>query len=136
MCAIKTYPPGTLGKYDYVVLLSRYQGQYLLSRHKARSTWELQGGHIEPGETPQQAAGRELFEESGALSFDLIPLCDYSGEEPGKNNPGSGMVFSTVIHEIGPLLDCEMAEIHAFDILPENLTYPQITAAIMSEFMS
>ena len=93
MNEIKTFPPGILGSYDYVVMLSRYQGKIMLSRHKQRMTWELQGGHIEPGETPEQAAKRELFEESGAVSFELIPLCDYCGEEPGKHNFGRGMVF-------------------------------------------
>ena len=90
---IRTFPFGELGNYNYAVILSRYNGQLLLSRHKCRDTWELQGGHIEPGETPEQAARRELYEESGALDFDLQPLCDYCGEEPGKQNNGSGMVF-------------------------------------------
>jgi 8-oxo-dGTP diphosphatase len=35
----------------------------VLSCH--RKVWELPGGLIDPGETPRQAAERELFEESG-----------------------------------------------------------------------
>ena len=65
----KTYPLGKLKKYKYVVVLSYYNGKILLSRHKDRSTWETQGGHIEENETPIEAAKRELFEESGALVF-------------------------------------------------------------------
>ena len=45
--------------YKYVVVLSRYQGKLLLSQHRDRNTWETQGGHIEPGETPEEAARRE-----------------------------------------------------------------------------
>ena len=56
----KTYPVGTLPAYKYVVVLSEYQGKILLSRHKKRTTWETQGGKIEPGETPLMATiGRE-----------------------------------------------------------------------------
>lgn len=46
----KTYPVGTLPAYKYVVVLSEYQGKILLSRHKKRTTWETQGGKIEPRE--------------------------------------------------------------------------------------
>jgi len=131
MNEIKTFPPGTLGSYDYVVMLSRYQGKIMLSRHKQRMTWELQGGHIEPGETPEQAAKRELFEESGAVSFELIPLCDYCGEEPGKDNFGRGMVFRAEICELAAIPESEMEQIGLFDDFPSNLTYPKITAAIL-----
>ena len=34
------------------MILSHIDGKYLLSRHRARTTWETQGGHIELGETP------------------------------------------------------------------------------------
>ena len=131
---IKTYSPGTLGCYDYVVMLSRYQGKYLLSRHKGRTTWELQGGHIEPGETADDAARRELYEESGAVSFDITPLCDYSGEEPGKNNYGKGKVFEVCIKGIGDLPESEMEEICLFEDIPDDLTYPNITRAILAYF--
>ena len=129
---IKTYSPGTLGRYDYVVMLSWYEGKYLLSRHKGRTTWELQGGHIEKGETPDEAAGRELFEESGAVLFDIMPLCDYSGEEPGRNNYGMGMVFEVHIKSLADLPESEMEEIRLFEDIPDNLTYPEITRAILA----
>ena len=130
--AVRTYPFGTLETYDYVVMLSRYERKYLLSRHKRRTTWEMQGGHIEPGETPDEAAKRELYEESGADSFDIKPLCDYCGEEPGRNNYGRGKVYSVEIKHISKLPVSEMAEIRLFDSLPGELTYPEITHAILS----
>ncbi len=129
--AVRTYPFGTLKTYDYVVMLSRYKGKYLLSRHNGRTTWELQGGHIEPGETPDEAARRELYEESGTDSFEIKPLCDYCGEEPGRNNYGKGKVYAVEIKHIGEMPVSEMAEIRLFDSIPDELTYPKITRAIL-----
>ena len=78
----RVYDTGTLKTYKYVVVLSTMCGKILLSRHKARSTWETQGGHVEPRESPFEAAKRELFEESGALRYDIRPVCDYwAGDE-------------------------------------------------------
>lgn len=48
----RTFDLGGLETYKYVVVLSEYNGKILLSRHKDRTTWETQGGHIEDGETP------------------------------------------------------------------------------------
>ncbi len=122
------HPLDTLRTYKYVVVLSRYQGKYLLSRHKERTTWETQGGHIEPGETPLQAAKRELFEESGAVRYQIKPVFDYrAGDDDGEAN---GMVFAAEIEELGPLPQSEMAEVKAWEQLPENLTYPAITPVL------
>lgn len=122
------YPLDTLRSYKYVVVLSRYQGKYLLSRHKKRTTWETQGGHIEPGETPLQAARRELFEESGAVRYQIQPLFDYRAGDPwGESN---GVVFMAEIQELGPIPQSEMAEVKAWELLPENLTYPAITPVL------
>ena len=119
------YPPDSLKEYKYVVVLSRFQGKLLLSRHKKRTTWETQGGHIEPGETPYIAACRELIEESGAQSFTLAPLCDYYAQDDASH--ANGMVFSAQIDRMGELPESEMAETGLFDVLPELLTYPGIT---------
>ena len=125
-----TYPLGQKAPYKYVVVLSKYQGKILLSRHKDRTTWETQGGHIEPGETPLDAARRELYEESGAVDFDIRPVFDYwAGDE---NGGASGQVFAAEIYKMGPMPDSEMAEVRTFDEIPPNVTYPAITPEIFA----
>ena len=118
----RTFELGSLKIYKYVVVLSEYEGKLLLSRHKKRVTWETQGGHIEPGETPEAAARRELFEESGAAEFELKTLCDYWAGDEQAGYGANGMVFTADIRRLGPLPESEMAEVRTFDILPENLT--------------
>ena len=89
----KTYDYNTLKQYVFVVVLSKYNGRILLSRHKSRTTWETQGGHIEPGETPLEAAKRELYEESGATEYHIAPLCDYWAGNSETGQGANGAVF-------------------------------------------
>lgn len=125
------HPLNSLGDYIFVVTLSEYRGRLLLSRHRRRDTWETQGGHIEPDETPLAAARRELYEESGATAFAIEPLCDYrAGDGASATN---GMVFVAKIAVLGDLPDSEMAEVRAFDGLPANLTYGNITPKLYAE---
>lgn len=126
----QTHPLGILGVYKYVVVLSEYRGLWLLSRHRDRVTWETQGGHIEPGETPLEAAGRELYEESGAADFEIRAAFDYYAAD--DNGHANGMVFLAHIRSLAPIPDSEMAEVRTFDDLPseEMLTYPGITPVL------
>ena len=128
----KTFALNALDRYKYVVVLSTCGGQILLSRHRERDTWETQGGHIEPGETPMQAARRELVEESGATAFDIRPLCDYWAGESWPDVGASGVVFAAEIRELGLMPQSEMAEVRRFDALPGNLTYPAITPVLFA----
>ena len=128
----QTYPLGTLETYKYVVVASRYQGKILLSRHKLRTTWETQGGHVEPGETPLEAAKRELYEESGAAEYDIVPLCDYRAWDESSGHGANGVVFTADIHKLVDIPESEMAEVRTFDALPENLTYPAITPEVFA----
>ena len=49
----------------HVWVICRYQGQWLLTKHKKRGL-EFPGGKVEEGERPLDAACREVFEETGA----------------------------------------------------------------------
>ena len=124
----RTYPLGTLESYTYVVVFSLYEGKLLFSRHKRRGTFETQGGHIEPGETPLEAAERELFEESGAVGYEIRPAFDYWAGDAAAG--AGGRVFVARIHKIGSLPESEIAETALFTRLPENLTYPDITPVL------
>ena len=130
---VKIFPIDDNTKYKFVVNFSRYENSWIFSRHKARTTWETQGGHIEPGETPEQAAARELREESGAADFALTPAFAYSVGDETENN---GVVFLADIKTLGPMPESEMAEVKAFDALPENLTYPGITPVLYAAVLA
>lgn len=127
----KIYPLGTLGTYKYVVVCSRYEGKWLMSRHKKRDTWETQGGHIESGETPEIAARRELYEESGVEDAVLYPVCDYYGYDSLSHS--NGVVFLADIRHLGSLPESEMKEARLFESLPGELTYPDVSPRLCAE---
>ena len=127
----KVFPLNTLGSYKYTVICSRYGGKWILSRHRERDTWETQGGHIEAGESPLEAARRELYEESGIRDADVYPVCDYLGYNRFRS--ANGMVFLAMVHSIGELPESEMQGIGIFAELPGNLTYPQTSPVLFRE---
>ncbi len=124
----------SLRPYRYVVVFARFGGEWVFCRHKRRHTWETAGGHIEAGESPLAAARRELYEETGALDFEIEPVCDYwAAEEASPTKAGSeanGVVYYARIAELGPLPESEMAQVGLFCALPDALTYPDITCRL------
>jgi ADP-ribose pyrophosphatase YjhB (NUDIX family) len=122
-----TAPLGTLEKYRFTVVFARIAatGQWLYARHRARTTWETAGGHIEPGETPEACARRELYEETGATQFTLRPLFDYAVHR--EREFSYGQVFWAEIEALGAIPEgSEMAEVAQVDGVPERMTYPGI----------
>ena len=129
------FAPGSLARYKYVVMFAQYQGKWLFCRHKKRSTIETAGGHIEPGETPLQAAKRERWEETATAKFTIHELFDYAAED--NEGAATGVVFLAEIEELGELpADFEMAERKLFDRLPDGTdmwTYPTIVPELIAK---
>lgn len=110
---------------EYVVIIVKHGEEWVLTRHRDRSTWEFAGGHIEAGETPEEAAARELFEETGAEKFSIVPLAIYTVTM--DNAPGSfGKLYFANVDQFAELPPYEMAEIKGFTEIPTELTYPLI----------
>lgn len=130
----KTYPFNTLKKYIYSDIVALYNGKWIFCKHKDRNTWEHPAGHIEIGETPLDAAKRELYEETGAIDFDVEPLCDYyfKADVSWEKYNGNGQVYFAIVHKLGELPHySEIEKIGFFDALPDELTYP-----VFSDFYS
>jgi len=115
----------------YSIVCSKFRNNWIFVRHHTRNTWEMPAGHIETNETALQAARRELYEETGAISFSLRTICDYACDWKGETN--YGRIYFADILQLGKLPPFEIAEISLVKDLPENLTYPDIQDLIFKK---
>lgn len=118
------YICGELDNIGFVCIEAAHQDKWVLSLHKRRRSWEVPGGHVESGEDPLHAAKRELYEETGALDYDIYPVWDYDVRREDGTLHNNGRVYFAVIRSFGPLPEgSEMERVDFFDVLPENVTY-------------
>lgn len=122
----------------FAVIISKHNGKWVFCKHKERDTYEIPGGHREPNEQIIETARRELCEETGALRYDISPICVYS--VVGKNRVNQtdeetyGMLFFADIQTFENELHSEMEGVFLFDELPTAWTYPLIQPLLINEY--
>lgn len=122
----------------FAVIIAKTDGKWVFCKHKERDTYEVPGGHREPGETILETAGRELREETGAIDFKLKPVCVYSVKGKTKVNKTEddisyGMLFVADIFSFEKELHSEIEKIVITDKLVDSWTYPLIQPKLLEE---
>ena len=129
-----TYPLTRLHDFNihYVSLISKHQGKWVICHHKDRDVWDCPGGRIEAGETPIQAARRELYEETGAMQADFHPLYIY--EILSDKGLSYGIQYFCNIQEFTALPDYEMDRIDFVNELPlGSMKTPQVHSILIQD---
>lgn len=123
----------------FAVIISKYKGKWVFCKHKERDTFEIPGGRREPNEPIFETAERELQEETGALEFNIIPVCVYSVIGKTRvNQTGEesyGMLYFADIQNLENELHSEMEYVSFFEDLPTEWTYPQIQPLLIKEYL-
>jgi len=87
-------------------------GRFLMVFNPQRNGWEMPGGHMEEGETPEEAIRREFIEESG---HEFLPRA--------RMDQGDVAVFAGHLGE--RIVEGEMRW-RMFSSLPEELAFPEV----------
>ncbi len=119
----------------FAVHIAVMNARVVMVRHRSRDTWELPGGRREPGELIRDTALRELTEECGACDPRIDCLGVYSVTLGPEHSYGL-LCHSRFTEMVGPDPELEIAEAHAFGLLPEAWTYPEIQGALLKHFHS
>lgn len=118
----------------FAVIVAKYKDKFVFCKHKERTTLEIPGGHREPNEAIEATATRELQEETGAVKFQMTPVCVYSVTEPGNfdGQETFGMLYFAEIFEFEEIYS-EIEKIVLLQGEPGSWTYPTIQPYLLME---
>ena len=123
----------------FAVIISKSNGKWVFCKHKERDTFEVPGGHRESGEEIIETAKRELQEETGAVRFDIKPICVYSVTGKNRVNESGEETFGLLCYadviEFSDQLNSEMEKVVLMEQLPENWTYPFIQPRLIEKYL-
>ena len=121
----------------FAVIIAKTNGKWVFCKHRERNTFEVPGAHREDGEVILETAKRELKEETGAVEFEIKPICVYSVKGKTRVNENLsdetfGMLYIADIVSFEEL-HSEIEKILITDELVDNWTYPLIQPKLIEE---
>lgn len=103
------------------VIVINQAGQMLMQQRTDCGSWGYAGGSVELGESVEQTAERELFEETGLKAKKLELLGVYSGEKCSILIPMAircqTLISSTPATSIQASLKCRLLRCRSLDLL-------------------
>ena len=121
----------------FAVIISRSNGKWVFCKHRERDTYEVPGGHREANETILETAKRQLQEETGAVDFEIKPICVYSVKGKTRitenvDDETFGMLFIANVFSFEEI-NSEIEKVILVDELVDNWTYPLIQPKLIEE---
>lgn len=128
---VERFEQGTVGGAGVWVTDDR--GRALLVRHEGEEGWSEPAGKIEPGETPEGAARREVEEETGVTcTIDDLHLTQVI-EATDADDPERSPIYRLIVVFAGSYVsgdlqpeEGEIAEVRWWTDYPDELLYDEI----------
>ena len=135
MLTVRFYEEAEDRLLKFAVIITKSKGKWVFCKHWERETYEVPGGHREEEENIEDTARRELYEETGAVEFSLVPVCVYSVvQDDGDDRTESfGKLYYAEVEQFEEQLHSEIEKIILADELVENWTYPLIQPKLLEE---
>ena len=135
MTTVNFYEEVADEKLKFAVIVAKKDGKWIFCKHRKRDTYEIPGGHREQGETIEQTAKRELYEETGAVDYTLMSVCVYSviADDSFNGEETFGKLYFAEVRSLEDELHSEIERIILSAELPKNLTYPAIQPKLLAE---
>lgn len=137
MVEVKFYDELDDALLKFAVIIAKTGGKWIFCKHKERDTYEVPGGHREAGENITDTAKRELREETGAIDFDIKPVCVYSVKGKTRvnedvNEETFGMLFAADVFSFEEI-HSEIEKIIICENMVDDWTYPLIQPKLIEE---
>jgi len=114
-------PPKNISPITFVTVVAHKHGQILYAKCSEEGYWTLPSGRVEPGETAEVAAHRELLEETGATVSNLEVLCYVHSFMFGLDY--WGITYIGEVSSLGTFTDTdEIAEVAFWSQPPEPIS--------------
>ncbi len=113
----------------FAVIFAMYDGKYIFFASISKEIpSKFPVDIVKKNETIDDTAKRELYEETGAVDFEIEPVGVYSVTEKDNFNGAEtfGMLYYANIRSFETELHSEIEKIIITDKVPENWTYPTI----------